>query len=100
MSTKFVIAEILLFSEIRGGRACMPVDSGYSPYVVVEGDSEFIDVIFIDVPEDAKPDSTFRQKIEIRYPNFVDLNLFKNGNGFQIFEGRKLIGNGVIVQQA
>ena len=98
MDKNIIITEIIMYSESEGGRPCMPTGSGYSPYFIVEGESDNLAVIFTDVPKDAKPDIKYKQIVELRYPNTVNYSALKKGVEFKVIEGQRIIGKGVVTK--
>ncbi|MGI0120342.1 hypothetical protein [Zooshikella sp. RANM57] len=85
-------AEITIFPPENGGRASMPVSSGYSPYACSPTGQEYLPIIFHDVPPSAAFDIKFEAIIELRYPNNLDYKFLTSGEGFDLVEGMNKIG--------
>lgn len=79
------------------GRACMPVGTGYSPHIRIEGADSVIPVRFVCVPSTRELGEEYIQTLELMYPNQVDSTSLVTGVGFQILEGQKVVGNGRVV---
>ena len=74
----------------------MPCGTGYSPHFIVIGSEKYLGVRFIDVPINAKPNISYNQQVELLYPDTMEYDSLKEGIEFQIVEGGKIVGQGIV----
>lgn len=77
----------------------MPVGSGYSPYLYIEGGVCDVAVRFVDTPDDIAFDKEYPQLIEIMYPDLESAKKLQGGKKFRIVEGSKIVGTGVVLDE-
>ncbi|SHO57934.1 hypothetical protein [Vibrio quintilis] len=79
----------------EGGRASLPVGTGYAPHIVIPEEGRYLAVRFIDIPQDIQPGQAFSVTLQLMYPD-VDYSALKKGVLFEIREGRRAVGTGVV----
>lgn len=69
----------------------------YRPHFRVTGDSEYLGISFFDCPQSlVRPSELVDAKVSlIYYPN-VPYEKLKDGQTFDIIEGRKIVGKGTV----
>lgn len=85
-------AIVEIFSHDRGGRACMPEGTGYSPHACSIGGKEYLPIALHNVPHTAKLDFEFEASIEFLYFQRLDYSILTSGEEFNLIEGVKIIG--------
>ena len=95
MEKKLIEVEVTFKSEENGGRPQLPEGSGYSPHFIAKSGT-MLGVVFVDFPEEAKFGEVVKCKVGLLYhPNEMYDELI-GGTDFQIVEGAKVVGNGVV----
>lgn len=92
-------ARVTLLSTKAGGRLTPIRSSGgrhYLPHVVVD-DGEYLGVRITLSGSDLRPGETTELILEPLYPEFVDYSALSVGKSFELREGPKVVGHGVIL---
>lgn len=74
----------------------MPVGTGYPPHIVVLGTNDYLAVRVIDVPENMKQGQEFLATLQLMYPEDVDYSALKKDAEFEILEGSRVVGTGIV----
>ena len=93
-----IIANITMKSEADGGRPC-GFWTNYRPHLVPKGTEDYLGVSVTDVPESEAvlPGTTRRVSFELMYPS-VDYGSLCVGASFEIREGQRVVGEGVVTE--
>ncbi len=75
----------------------MPIGTGYSPHFVVNGTSDYLGVRFLNIPDNVKPNSMYEQRVALLYADTVDYSELTTGVDFEIREGGKTVGKGMVM---
>lgn len=91
-----IIANITMKSEADGGRPC-GFWTNYRPHLVPNGTEDYLGVSVIGVPESEAvlPGTVRRVSFELMYPG-VDYGGLCVGASFEIREGQRMVGEGVV----
>jgi len=93
-----IIAEITMKSESDGGRPC-GFWTNYRPHLVPKGTEDYLGVSVTGVSESEAvlPGTTRRVSFELMYPG-VDYGSLCIGASFEIREGQRVVGEGVVME--
>lgn len=87
-------AIVCFYPPESGGRHCMPVATGYAPYLRVPGEEELYAVRINGMPSDGEYTDECAVEIELTYHPRIDYSSLLEANRFEIIEGSKVVGEG------
>ena len=90
-----ILAEVTFKPRSVGGRAMMPVGSGYPPYLRSGLTHEDLAVRVNDVPSDAQLGQAINVTIELSYYPTFDYGALVEGMPIQLIEGSKVVAEGI-----
>ena len=94
---KIIETQIIFKSYEHGGRVQLPIGSGFSPHFIVQGSNQLLAINFIDFPDNAEFEKPCMVKVELRYYPKIDYSSLIDGARFEVKEGPKIIGTGLVL---
>jgi hypothetical protein len=82
-----------------GGRAQLPIGTGYAPHLVVTGDNQWLGVRFLDFPTCGIFGEPCQVRIELLYPDRVDYGKLQKDMTFAVHEGPKIVATGRVTNR-
>ena len=95
---KKILTQIVFKSYENGGRVQLPTGSGYSPYFVVEGQTQLLAVRFVDFPETGMFEKPCNVEVELLYYAKIDYSGLTDGAKFEVREGTKTLSAGSVLK--
>ena len=97
--TTYLTVTVRFLSHDEGGRKHPPSLPGFMPHFVVPPSNEMLGIAFIDGPVDIFPNDDSTATVRCLYEPMVSYDALKVGTQFQIVEGPKLIGSGIVLNR-
>jgi hypothetical protein len=95
----YVKASVLFFAPCRGGRHFVPIRDGYAPYVRVGGLAEDLPVRVNGMPINGQYETSYEVDLELSYHPKLSYSALQPNTVFEIIEGPKIIGEGIIISE-
>jgi len=90
---------VRFLSYDEGGRKHPPSLPDFMPHFVVPPSNEMLGIAFIDGPVDMLPNEEVTARVRCLYEPMVSYDALRIGTRFQIVEGPKLIGSGIVLNR-
>ena len=97
--TTYLEVIVQFLSHHQGGRKHPPPLVGFMPHFVVPPSREMLGIAFIDGPNDILPNDDVSATVRCLYEPLISYDVLKVGTQFQIVEGPRLIGTGIVLNR-